>query len=59
MIRFNFDGALSTTLGYGGAGFLIRDDVGNLLVARSLASTVTSVPVAEVIGAWVAFVAWW
>ena len=42
---------LSTTLDKGGAGFVIRDFMGNLLVTRSTVFMTTSVPLAQVIGA--------
>ena len=51
-LKINFDGSSLQHDGQGGAGFVIRDYLGRVLVAKSFPLNGITVPVAELIGAW-------
>ena len=51
-LKINFDGSSLQHDGQGGAGFVIRDYLGRILVAKSFPLNGITVLVAELIGAW-------
>ncbi|XP_043696555.1 uncharacterized protein LOC122647132 [Telopea speciosissima] len=51
-VKINFDGSLKPEVGYGSAGFVCRDDLGSVIWAQSWRLKGTTVPMAELRGAW-------
>ena len=51
-IKVNFDRALSSKGAHRGGGFVIRDFVGNLLIACNISLVSMSIPIAEITEAW-------
>lgn len=51
-VKIHFYGSLKPEVGYGSAGFVCRDDLGSVIWAQSWRLKGTTVPMAELRGAW-------